>query len=88
MVLVRLDSPHDITDGIEQLAGKASDAHQGFSSLTTSAALPRQFAQHGDLREAGADVVVQVGSDAVPDSLQLEQALRSVMVQPVHRSKH
>src|ERR1017187_2512214 len=73
VVLVRLDGPHDVADVIQELAGERADALDRLAGYASGRALVGHFAEDGDLRKAGSDVVVQIGGDAHANALDFEQ---------------
>ncbi|HWJ20104.1 MAG TPA: hypothetical protein VNR65_15395, partial [Geobacterales bacterium] len=73
VVLVGLDRPHNVGDGIQQLARERADALDGLAGRASGDPLMRDFAKDSDLRKAGADVVVQIAGDPGTDALHFEQ---------------
>src|ERR1700733_5197470 len=79
VVLSWIDGPHDVTHGIHKLARDHSDSEKGRVDfgIALADATADHFAQDGHLREAGANVVVEIGGDAGANALhgqQLRQA--------------
>src|SRR5208282_4704013 len=82
----RADGPHDIAHGVDQLARDAADTRQRFlahKSLGSTEA--HHLAQDGDLRQAGAHIVVEVGSNAHADALERQQSLGAVAMRRTQR---
>ena len=87
MVPFRVDGPDDIAHRVHQLTRDAGDIGQRLGELRLRPIhLPvGDLAQDGDLRKAGADVVVQVCSDARAHALEFQQPRDPVVVQPIDR---
>ena len=81
-IVVRIHSPDDLAHAIHQFPRDAGNANQRLFGQVISAGQfhARYFAEHSDLGEAGANVVVEIGRDPVTNPLQLQQARHTIPV--------
>ncbi len=89
LVLGWIDGPYDVTHGIHQFPGDAGDPGQRLIDFGGSLADPpaNHLAQDGHLREAGPDVVMQVGGNTSADALHGQQLLQAVAVEAVDNQR-
>jgi hypothetical protein len=77
MILAGIDRPHDVAHRVDELAGQPRDGGERVDQRGVGLAdLPLDhFAEERNPRQARADVVVQVGGDALADAFELRQPL-------------
>src|ERR1700730_4135876 len=87
VVPFRVNGPNDIAHRVHQLTRDAGDIGQRLREVWMRRIymLVGDLAQDGDLREAGADVVMQVCGDPRADALEFQQPRYPVMMEPVNR---
>src|SRR5262249_5727458 len=81
-VALRVDGPDDVAHRLDELARDRGDAAKGVRRLQSRVGVTAdELAKNGDLREAGADVVVEIGSDSRPDALDGEKLRDAVAME-------
>ena len=82
IIFVRVDCPDDVAHRIDHLARDASDQGQVLCNARVRGPdlTPKNFGCYCDLGQTRTDIVVEVGSDAGSNALELDQARYAIPV--------
>src|SRR6516164_150907 len=86
VVSSRIYRPNDIAHGVHELTRQVRDSHQWLRHHVAilSHLPPHNFAENGNLREIGSDVIMQIRGNPRPHSLQFQELSEPEAIKGIH----